>query len=192
MGEVFNLENNDMNEEKLQSIGAEAMAFKSQFQSLQLATTNTQGLPEASYAAYVEHGHQFYIYVSELATHCANLRDTGRCSLMFIEAEKDAAHLFARKRLVFQCAAQEVNRDSAKFETIMALFFEKFGKFMDVISKLTDFHLMELTPAQGSYVSGFAKAYHLNGQDLMQVTHRNDQGHTAPDKATQQKLDQLA
>lgn len=181
-----------MNDEKLQSIGAEAMAFKSQFQSLQLATSNAQGLPEASYAAYVEQDHKFYIYVSELATHCANLRETGRCSLMFIESEQEAAHLFARKRLVFQCAAQEVSRESEKFEAVMALFFKKFGNFMEIISKLTDFHLIELTPAQGSYVSGFAKAYHLNGQDLMQVTHRNDQGHTAPDKAAQQTLDQLA
>lgn len=181
-----------MNDEKLQSIGAEAMAFKSQFQSLQLATSNAQGLPEASYAAYVEQENKFYIYVSELATHCANLRDTGRCSLMFIESEQEAAHLFARKRLTFQCSAQEVSRESTKFEAVMALFYEKFGKFMDVISKLTDFHLIELTPVQGSYVSGFAKAYHLNGQDLMQVTHRNDQGHTAPDKTAQQALDQLA
>ncbi|WP_019883427.1 MULTISPECIES: HugZ family protein [unclassified Methylophilus] len=178
--------------EKLQAIGAEAAAFQGQFQSIQLATTNAQGLPEASYAAYVAHEHKFYVYVSELATHCANLRDTGRCSMMFIEAEKEAAHLFARKRLVFQCAAQEVARDDAKFDLVMGLFFDKFGKFMDVISKLTDFHLIELTPAHGSYVSGFAKAYHLNGQDLTQVTHRNDQGHASPDKATQQKMDQLA
>jgi len=178
--------------EKLQAIGAEASAFQGQFQSIQLATTNAQGLPEASYAAYVAHEHKFYVYVSELATHCANLRDTGRCSMMFIEAEKEAAHLFARKRLVFQCAAQEVARDDAKFDLVMGLFFDKFGKFMDVISKLTDFHLIELTPAHGSYVSGFAKAYHLNGQDLTQVTHRNDQGHASPDKATQQKMDQLA
>jgi heme iron utilization protein len=178
--------------EKLQAVCAEAAAFPAQFQSIQLATTNTQGIPEASYAAYVQHEHKFYVYVSELATHCTNLRDTGRCSIMFIESEKEAAHLFARKRLVFQCAAQEVSRDDARFDLVMGLFFDRFGQFMDVISTLTDFHLMELTPAHGNYVSGFAKAYHLSGQDLTQVSHRNDQGHTAPDKAAQQKMDQLA
>lgn len=179
-------------QQKLQAIGAEAAAFKGQFQSLQLATTNLQGLPEASYAAYVEHDHKLYVYVSELATHCANLRDTGRCAIMFIEAEKEAAHLFARKRLVFQCAAQEIARDEVRFDLVMGLFFDKFGAFMDVIIKLTDFHLIELTPLHGSYVSGFAKAYHLSGQDFTQVTHRNEQGHASPDKATQQKMDQLA
>ncbi|HSH87004.1 MAG TPA: pyridoxamine 5'-phosphate oxidase family protein [Methylophilus sp.] len=179
-------------QEKLQSVGQEAIAFKSLFQTVQLASVNAQGVPEASYAAFVERDNKFYIYVSELATHCANLRETGLCSAMFIESEKDAGHLFARKRLVFKCTAQGVDRNSAKFNEVMALFYEKFGQFMDAIGKLTDFHMMELTPSHGSYVAGFARAYHLNGQDLLQITHRNDQGHAAPDSAAQQKLDELA
>ncbi len=32
----------------------------------------------------------------------------------------------------------------------------------------------------------------LTGQDLLQITHRNDQGHAAPDASAQQKLDELA
>jgi heme iron utilization protein len=179
-------------QEKLQSVGEEAIAFKSLFKTVQLASVNAQGVPEASYAAYVERDNKFYIYVSELATHCANLRETGLCSAMFVESEKDAGHLFARKRLVFKCSAQQVERSSAKFDEVMALFYEKFGKFMDAIGKLTDFHMVELTPSHGSYVAGFAKAYHLNGQDLLQITHRNDQGHAAPDASAQQKLDELA
>lgn len=179
-------------QEKLQSVAEEAIAFKGLFKTVQLASVNAQGVPEASYAAYVERDNKFYIYVSELATHCANLRETGVCSAMFIESEKEAGHLFARKRLVFKCTAQEVDRSTAKFDEVMALFYEKFGKFMDAIGKLTDFHMMELTPSHGSYVAGFAKAYHLNGQDLLQITHRNEQGHAAPDAAAQQKLDELA
>jgi heme iron utilization protein len=179
-------------QEKLQSVGEEAIAFKGLFKTVQLATVNAQGVPEASYAAYVERDNRFYIYVSELATHCANLRETGLCSAMFVESEKDAGHLFARKRLVFKCTAQEVERSSARFDEVMALFYEKFGNFMDAIGKLTDFHMVELTPTHGSYVAGFAKAYHLNGQDLLQITHRNDQGHAAPDATAQQKLDELA
>ncbi|HSI29630.1 MAG: HugZ family protein [Methylophilus sp.] len=179
-------------QEKLQSVGEEAIAFKGLFKTVQLASVNAQGVPEASYAAYVERDNKFYIYVSELATHCANLRETGLCSAMFVESEKDAGHLFARKRLVFKCTAQAVERSSTKFDEVMALFYEKFGKFMDAIGKLTDFHMVELTPSHGSYVAGFAKAYHLNGQDLLQITHRNDQGHAAPDAVAQQKLDELA
>jgi heme iron utilization protein len=181
-----------MTDEKLQSVGQEAIAFKGLFKSVQLASVNAQGVPEASYAAFVERDNKFYIYVSELATHCTNLRETQRCSAMFIESEKDAGHLFARKRLVFQCSAEEVARETAKFDEVMALFYEKFGKFMDAIGKLTDFHMYELAPTKGSYVAGFAKAYHLNGQDLLEITHRNDQGHVAPDQAAQQKLDELA
>lgn len=177
--------------QKLQAVGTEANAFHRQFQSLQLATTSDQGWPEASYATFVDHEQRFYIYVSELAAHCANLQHHGRCSVMFIESEQAASHPFARKRLVLQCQAQEVPRDEATFVLVMDQFHAKFGKFMEVIAKLTDFHLYALTPLEGSYVAGFAKAYRLTGQDLSEVAHRNEQGHRAPDSASQADLDAL-
>jgi putative heme iron utilization protein len=177
--------------QKLQAVGSEANAFHRQFQSLQLATVSAAGMPEASYATFVEHEHHFYIYVSELAAHCANLQQQGRGSVMFIESEQQASHPFARKRLVLQCTAQEVPRDSATFTQVMDKFHDKFGQFMDVIARLTDFHLYALTPVEGSYVAGFAKAYRLTGQDLSEVAHRNEQGHRPPDKASQAAMDEL-
>lgn len=176
----------------LQSIGQQANAFQRGFASLQLATTNRAGVPEASYAPFVAHGNQLYVYVSELAAHCANLRDTGRCCAMFIESEAQAKHPFARQRLTLHCAAREVPREDAHFSLVLAMFHDRFGKFMDMLGKLTDFHLIALTPERGNYVAGFAKAYRLTGENLSEVTHRTEKGHATPDAATSAAMSALA
>ena len=172
--------------DKLATIAHEAHEFMRGFQSLTLATSDTQGKPEASYATFVQIGHKLYIYVSELAVHCANLQQSQRCSAMFIENEEEAKTVFARRRFTLQCTTTEIARDSAVFNAALDAFRAKFGKFIDMIAPLTDFHLYELSPSLGSYVSGFAKAYHLVGEDLRTVAHRKDQGHKTQDSASGQ------
>jgi hypothetical protein len=172
--------------DKVSNIAQEAREFMQGFQSITLATSDAQGKPEASYATFVQIGNKFYVYVSELAVHCANLQQSPRCSAMFIENEEAAKTVFARRRFTLQCSAVEISREAALFNTAMDAFRTKFGKFMDMIAPLTDFHLYELTPSLGSYVSGFAKAYHLVGEDFSSVAHRNDEGHKTQDNASGQ------
>ncbi len=176
----------------LTHIGAEAREFIPTFQTLTLATLNADNSPEASYATFVQIGHKLYIYVSELAAHCANLKHSPRCSAMFIENEDQAKTVFARRRLTLQCTVQEIERDTPLFASAMDAFREKFGKFVEMIAPLTDFHLYELSPQMGSYVSGFAKAYHLQGESLEQVAHRNDQGHQTQDPKLAKSMQVLA
>ena len=162
----------------------ECRKFPGQFQSLQLATCNAAGEPEASYAAYVEHEGCYYIYTSELSAHTANLAASRRCSVLFIESEVQAKHLFARRRLTLQCAAIECRRDSPGFGPLMDMFVQKFGSFMEMMRKLADFHLYQLRPQSGGYVAGFAQAYTLEGVGLSEIKHRKEQGHRSLDNAT--------
>lgn len=178
-------------EDALQAVLAESRDFPQQFQTLNLATCSADGVPEASYAAYVQAQGRYYIYVSELATHAQNLHDTGKCSVLFIESEADAKHCFARRRLVLQCTAMECPRDSVQFERVMAQFFDKFGKFMDLIGGLKDFHLYELVPSRGNYVAGFAKAFALSGEDLTQVRWRDEKGHDDMSERNRRQGEQL-
>ena len=180
------------NTEKLENIGQEARDFMQGFQTITLATSDKEGKPEASYTAFVQMGTRLYIYVSELAAHCSNLQQTGCCSAMFIENEEQAKTVFARRRFTLQCKAEEIARDQALFSTALDAFRAKFGKFVDMIAPLTDFHLYELTPSMGSYVSGFAKAYRLQGEELAQVEHRNEQGHQSADAEYDKSLQALA
>lgn len=177
------------NSAALELVLDDSQNFPTQFKTLHLATCSLQGEPEASYAAYVEHDGHYYVYVSELAAHTRNLMETGRCAVLFIESEGDAKHLFARRRLALQCVAAEALRGSPQFDLIMDKFEEKFGNFMAMMRKLSDFHLLQLQPTHGNYVAGFAKAYALEGPGLKDIKLRSEQGHRPADKQTAETLD---
>lgn len=151
--------------------------FPEEFETLLMATCNNAGQPEASYATYLEESGDYYVYLSELARHTGNLQENPKCSVLFIENEQDARHLFARRRLTYQCEAGEIERGSSCFEAIMDLFEVKFGGFINMLRKLEDFHLFRLNPVKGNYVAGFAQAFEISGDDLGKIKHRNEQGH---------------
>ncbi|WP_020560709.1 HugZ family protein [Thiofilum flexile] len=156
----------------LSVISQEFHQFTQQFKTLLLATANSAGIPEVSYAPYVAYQNEYYIFISELATHTRNLTQTHRCSVMFIEDENQAHQLFARKRATLQCDAVEITRQMPSCEPILQLFDAQFGKFFGLLRQLPDFHLYRLSPQSASYIAGFGKAYSLNGQELNQVAWR--------------------
>lgn len=162
---------------ELFKVAQECREFPKLFQSLHLATCNAEGLPEASYAAYIELDGDYFIYVSELSAHTANLAANGTCSVLFIESEAEAKNLFARRRLTLQCCALEHSRDSFYFNIIMNKFTQKFGAFMETLRDMDDFHLYQLRPTRGSYIAGFARAYTLAGEGLSEIQHRIEMGH---------------
>lgn len=152
-------------------------ALAQSFSSVLLATVSADGEPEASYAAYLQHDGDYYIYVSELSAHTRNLLANGKVCLLFLEDEDKATHLFARQRVTYHCKAGEIDRDSAAFDDLMSLFEEKFGAFIRQLQSMQDFHLFRIQPQRGSFVQGFAKAFAIEGDDLSQIRHMNDVGH---------------
>ena len=176
----------------LDQVQTEIGEFIAQSQTAILATCNSENLPEASYAAFVEENNHFYIYVSELAAHTNNLALKKQCSFMLIEPEESAKNPFARKRLSMRCQASECLRGSLDFEAVMDQFQFRFGKFISVIRDLQDFHLYRLTPESGNYVSGFAKAFALSGDKLAEIRHRTEKAHVSPDQETANAMADLA
>ena len=156
----------------LQQVRQACRDFPARFQSLQLATVSADGQPEASYAPFVADRGCYYVYLSDLARHGANLRATSRASVLFIEGEEQAKHPFARERLTLRCEATECPRGDERFEAVLDLFEQRFGKFVQMVRSLGDFRLFELRPVAGSYVAGFARAYVLDGDDLANIRHR--------------------
>ena len=155
--------------------------FSKTFDSLLMATADDNSIPNASYAAYIETQGDYYVYISELATHTRNINLNRQVSLLFIENEEGASHPFARERLTLQCDAKKIFRDRKEFGDIMELFSQKFGTFMNMIKDLQDFHLYRLHPLKGTYVQGFARAFTLDGKDLEKLQHINDKGHRTCD-----------
>jgi hypothetical protein len=161
----------------LEQVRAAYAALPQSFASTLMATVSAAGEPEASYAAYLQHDGDYYVYVSELSAHTQNLLTNGRVCLLFVEDEDKAAHLFARQRVTYHCSAAEVDRNTKAFESILSLFEEKFGAFIRQLQKMQDFHLFRFHPQRGSFVQGFAKAFVIEGDDLERIRHVNDVGH---------------
>ena len=163
--------------------GYEALLDK--FQSIQLGTADQTGVPEASYSpSIVDEGRNFYVHVSELASHTSNLRNSARASVLIIEDESSAENLFARRRVAYQCSASLIERHSDQWESVVDQFEEKFGKIISFLRTMEDFHLFKLTPTSGRLVLGFGQAYDVSGTGMKNLSHvgassgkNSNQGH---------------
>jgi putative heme iron utilization protein len=147
------------------------------FDTVLLATVGKEGVPDASYAPYVIIKSRYYVYVSELASHTGNMLITGKAGLLFIENERDAKSLFARRRLASRADVVEISRSGVEFDQILEAFADKFGAIINSLRDMQDFRLMQLTPSSGRFVSGFGQAYDITGEELDQIQHINDRGH---------------
>ncbi len=151
---------------------AEARAFRDSFDSVILATHGEAG-PDASYApCLLDNDEAVCVFVSELASHTRNLFGLPRASLLFIEPEGEARNPFARRRLVLQCEASEIPRDSDTGGQLLDAMRTRFGKTVELLRGLPDFHLLRFDVADGSYVRGFAQAYALRGNALEMLQRR--------------------
>jgi putative heme iron utilization protein len=155
-------------------VRADMFKFRAGFESLSLATVSDTGAPEASAAPMVlgQDG-VFYIYISALARHTANLESNPQAGVLLIEPVAAASNPFARQRLSYRCEAAVVPPDTDGFADILQRFKEQFGEIVAVLESLPDFQLFRLTPIRGTYVRGFGQAWHLSGPGLRDLEPMN-------------------
>ncbi|MCX7632970.1 MAG: pyridoxamine 5'-phosphate oxidase family protein [Turneriella sp.] len=160
-----------MDGEKLEAIRGQMQELLRSCQSLLLASVSDEGIPHASYAPVVFGSNSIcYIHISELAKHYHNLNANGRVSALFIEDEKDAGNIFARKRLTLEGHATKVDKGETRWAEIMDLFAARFGEFFNQsLRNQGDFHTFELSFDSGTLVLGFGAAYRLSGEELGQI-----------------------
>ncbi len=142
------------------------LALRDNASSAQLATLAKDTTPEASYAPCILFAGDYYLFLSQLASHTANLMRNPEVGLMLIEDEFEAANSFARRRISLQGRAQPVERDSDIFKSVISLFHRRFGKVMKIIEPLPDFQLFCVRVTSGRFVRGFGQAYELTGERL--------------------------
>lgn len=152
------------------------------FQSIQLATVSQDGVPEASYSpALLDEDKNFYIFVSDMSAHTANMLASKTASAMVIADESASSQIFARKRATFSCEVSEIARSSESGIALTEQFSQKFGNFvMDHIKGMGDFHLIRLQPLKGRVVLGFGRAFDVTGETLDGLDHVkgiDDKGH---------------
>jgi putative heme iron utilization protein len=154
----------------------ECQTFMQQHRTAVLATTDPQGVPEASYAPFVSDRHRFCVYLSELAQHTRNLLAGSQASLLLIEPETHD-NRFTRRRVTVQTKVTQIERHSPEWEAVMETMQAQLGETVAMLKTLDDFHLFALTPVRGRFVKGFAQAFDLEGETLSTLTHIRGPGH---------------
>ena len=154
---------NELSKQALEDITRRYQELIASQQTLLLSTASADGIPDISYAPFVrDSAGVFYIYVSEMASHTANLLNNSRASILFIRPEAEAHNLFARERAVLSCSVQEISRDDAIYPDRIQALQDKFGEVVSVLHSLPDFHLFALRPENGRYIVGFGRAFTVN------------------------------
>ncbi|APC89333.1 heme utilization protein HutZ [Vibrio parahaemolyticus] len=164
-------------QERLQGrLGPEIKEFRQERRTLQLATVDSEGRPNVSYAPYVQNQEGYFVLISQIARHARNLLENPNVSLMMIEDEDSSKQLFARKRLTFDAVATVVERDTEMWQLVVGQMKARFGDIIDGLSQLEDFELFNLKAEKGLFVKGFGQAYQVSGDDLVDFVHLQE-GH---------------
>ncbi|MDH3762167.1 MAG: pyridoxamine 5'-phosphate oxidase family protein [Gammaproteobacteria bacterium] len=145
------------------------LALRESTTSVQLATLGADQSPEASYAPCVWSEGNCYLYLSGLSSHCRNLLNNPKISLLLVDDAVRTANPFARVRASLQGSARVINRDTSEFAGLMQIFHQRFGKVMALIEPLPDFRLFQVHASSGSFIRGFGQAYALSGNALDQL-----------------------
>lgn len=125
--------------------------------SLILSSTNNENEPLTNYTPFVEHENKYYVVMSSMMPHFNNIKESKQAHAFIIEDEKEASHIFARKRLYFSSTAKVIED-----ETYFELFDKRYGEDLSFIKTMKDFKIIELTPKEKSLVLGFGAAYKMN------------------------------
>lgn len=128
-------------------------------QALVLATADQAGIPNCSHAPYLLSNGDFYILVSGLAKHTANLLQSLRCHVQILDDEQETVNPFARKRLSYLCKVEVVSPQSKETAALLVLMRQRFGPTIDMLTSLSDFQLLRLIPESGTAVLGFGQAH---------------------------------
>ena len=85
---------------------------------------------------------------------------------MIIEDENKAKNIWARIRLKFEAQIKIVDRKENNYHKICNQIENTHGNTLNLIKQFNDFHLIKISPIKGSIITGFGKAFILDGIPL--------------------------
>ncbi len=158
---------------QLDAIQASLNTFTKTFQSLVISSITKDGKPYASYAPFVHVDGTYYILISKIAKHYQNILNHPQISILFIEDESKAEHIFFRKRLSYV-----INTQFEEKEVIKEAFIHRFGDFVKRLF-LMDFVMIKCHIVNGHYIIGPGQAYMIDQHQQVLTTMKgaNGKGH---------------
>lgn len=152
----LNLQNN------FEKISSDMVEFIDSFNSV-IISSDLGERCIASYAPFIRKNSEFYILISDVPVHFNSItKNPEKIQIMFLQDEKEAATIFARRRVSFD--AKATLRDDIRKE-ILQDFEVKFGKepAFATIKNMIDFHIVKIEISKGRLVNGFGAAYDTDG-----------------------------
>ena len=111
----------------------------------------------------------FYIHVSKLGKHTADMENDPRVGLLIIETDDRRADPQTLARVSLRGTAEILPRSDPGYAQVKQNYLARFPEAEQLFS-LGDFNLWKITPKNGRYVAGFARAFNLVPEALKKVS----------------------
>ena len=134
-----------------------------------------EGEPNLAMVAYsfAEDFSAFYIHVSRLGKHTADMESDPRVSLLITETDDHRLDPQTLVRLSLRGIAEVLLRTDKGYSQVKKLYLERFPESEQLFS-LGDFNLWRITPKGGRFVAGFGRAFNLVPEALRKVSSINN------------------
>jgi putative heme iron utilization protein len=119
--------------------------------------------------AFADDFSAFYIHVSKLGKHTADMEKDSSVSLLITEADDQRADPQTLARLSIQGTASMVARNEPEYGQIKAVYLRRFPEAEQLFS-FGDFNLWRISPRGGRFVAGFAQAFNLVPEALIKAS----------------------
>ncbi len=141
--------------------------------STRLAALGTlhEGTPNLAMVAYAYAGDfsAFYIHVSRLGKHTRDMEIDPHVSLLIAETDDGRPDPQTLARVSLQGVAQILPKDDREYIQIKHLYLVRSPE-SEALFSLGDFNLWRITPLGGRFVAGFARAFNLVPEALVNAS----------------------
>lgn len=129
------------------------------------------GEPNLAMVAYAvaEDFSSFYIHVSKLGKHTADMENDPRVSLLIAETDDHRADPQTLARVSIRGTAEILPRTDPNYSQVKSIYLQRFPEAEQLFS-LGDFNIWKITPRGGRFVAGFGRAFNLVPEALRKVS----------------------
>jgi heme oxygenase (biliverdin-IX-beta and delta-forming) len=130
-----------------------------------------EGEPNLAMVAYsfAEDFSAFYIHVSRLGKHTADMEADSRVSLLIAETDDRRGDPQTLARVSIRGAAEILPRNDPTYARVKQNYLERFPEAEHLFS-LGDFNLWKITPKGARYVAGFGRAFNVVLEALIKIS----------------------
>jgi heme iron utilization protein len=111
----------------------------------------------------------FYIHVSKLGRHTADMEKDSRVSLLIVETDDGRPDPQTLARVSLRGAAAILPRADPDYAQVKDIYLARFSEAEQLFS-LGDFHLWRIIPNGGRFVAGFGRAFNLVPELLRKIS----------------------